>query len=49
MLYTIKCPKCGAEQKNLDLDETEGSFICSECSEEVKVDLDAIKESASDE
>lgn len=39
MLYTIDCPNCGAQQKNLDLEETGGSFICSECGAEIKVDL----------
>lgn len=26
MLYTVECPKCGAKQKGLDLEETGGSF-----------------------
>lgn len=44
MLFTVKCPKCGAEQKGLDLEETGGSFICSRCGEEVQVDLKSEKE-----
>lgn len=40
MLYTEKCPNCGAEQKGLDLTETNGSYICSKCGEEVKVNLE---------
>lgn len=37
MLYTEKCPKCGAVQEGLDLKETEGTYICSNCKAEVKV------------
>lgn len=44
MLYTLNCPKCGAEQKNLDLEETNGSFICNKCSAEIKVKLNDQKE-----
>lgn len=44
MLYTVECPKCGAKQKGLDLEETGGSFICSRCGEEVQVDLKSEKE-----
>ncbi len=40
MLYTVICPYCGAEQKGLDLTETDGSYICSKCGEEVKVNLE---------
>ena len=31
------CPKCGALQKGLNLDETNGLFICSNCQEELCV------------
>ena len=41
MLYTIDCPKCGAKQKGLDLEETGGSFICSCCGEQVQIDLES--------
>lgn len=44
MLYNLNCPKCGAEQKGLDLEETEGSFICSNCGEHIEVDLEEIKQ-----
>ena len=44
MLYNQKCPKCGAEQKGLDLVETDGTYICSNCGEEVKVDLEKLNE-----
>lgn len=47
MLYTVKCPKCEVEQKGLDLVETNGSYICSNCGEEVKVDLEKLNEQAS--
>lgn len=43
MLYTEKCPKCWAEQKGLDLAETDGSYICSKCGAEVKVNLEERK------
>lgn len=26
-----KCPKCGALNKNLNLRETDGLFVCSNC------------------
>ena len=38
-----KCPNCGTEQKHLNLEETEGSFICSKCNKQTRVDLEAIK------
>lgn len=43
MLYTMNCPNCGAEQKGLDLEETEGSFVCSCCGEQVQIDLEKTK------
>lgn len=44
MLYTVECPKCGAQQKGLDLEETGGSFVCSCCGEQIQVDLQSEKE-----
>ncbi len=38
MLYTVKCPKCGAEQKGLDLKESNGSVVCSECETQFEVE-----------
>ena len=29
--YDIRCPKCNAINRNLYLDETEGSYICERC------------------
>lgn len=29
MIYNMKCPNCGIEQKGLNLEETNGSFVCS--------------------
>lgn len=29
--YTAICPKCGAVNENLYLEETDGSFECSRC------------------
>lgn len=46
MLYTLNCPKCGAEQKGLDLLETDGSYICSKCGEQIKVELEKLREQA---
>lgn len=43
MLYTVKCPKCGAEQKGLDLKETNGSVVCSECETQFEVKEDELK------
>ena len=43
MLYTVKCPKCGAEQKGLDLKETNGSVVCSECETQFEVKVDELK------
>lgn len=41
-MYNIKCPNCGAEQKGLCLEETNGTFICSECQAQIKVDLNEL-------
>ncbi len=34
--YDVKCPACGAENKNLYLKETDGWFVCEHCQLEVK-------------
>lgn len=39
MLYTVKCPHCGAEQKGLDLKETNGSAVCSNCEKQFEVPM----------
>ena len=31
MYYKVKCPKCKAINKDVNLDETEGWFECAEC------------------
>ncbi len=43
MLYTVQCPNCGAEQKGLDLKETNGSVVCSECETQFEVKEDELK------
>lgn len=43
MLYTVKCPKCGAVQKGLDLKETNGSVVCSECEMQFEVSEEELK------
>lgn len=43
MSYNIKCPECGAEQKNLYLEETNGSYVCSKCGKQTTVDLEKIR------
>ncbi len=35
MLYNEKCPICGTENKRLNLDETNGWFICEKCGNKV--------------
>lgn len=35
MEYNEKCPICGTENKQLNLDETNGWFICEHCGYEV--------------
>lgn len=42
MLYTVKCPYCGAEQKGLNLKETNGSVVCSKCEKQFKVEIDKL-------
>ena len=39
MSTNVICPKCGALQKGLNLDETNGLYICSNCQAEVRVEL----------
>lgn len=43
MIYNLKCPNCGTEQRGLNLEETNGSFVCSNCGEQTKIDLEKIK------
>lgn len=43
MLYTVKCPKCGAERKGLDLKESNGSVVCSECETQFEVRVEELK------
>ncbi len=35
MCKDVKCPICGSNQKRLNLDETNGWFVCSVCESEV--------------
>lgn len=35
--YDVKCPKCGAENKDLYLEETDGWYICEHCGLQSKV------------
>lgn len=39
MLVNLKCPKCGAEQKGLDLKESNGSVVCNNCGTQFKVNV----------
>ena len=43
MEYNVICPNCNAEQKHLNLEETEGSYVCSKCGKQTTVDLEKIK------
>ena len=43
MEYNVKCPNCGAEQKHLNLEETEGSYVCSKCGKQTTIKLEEIK------
>ena len=49
MLYTVKCPKCGAEQKGLDLKESNGSVVCSECETQFEVRVEELKKEITNE
>lgn len=49
MLYTVKCPNCGAVQKGLDLKETNGSVVCSECETQFEVGEELKNEIKKDE
>ena len=42
MLYTVICPYCGAEQKGLDLKETNGSVVCSKCDKQFNVEKEKL-------
>lgn len=44
MLYTVRCSKCGTEQKGLRLKETKCSVVCSNCETQFKVNLEKLKE-----
>ena len=35
MIKDVKCPICGSVEKGLNLDETDGWFVCSKCKSEV--------------
>lgn len=35
MSKDVKCPICGSVEKGLNLDETDGWFVCSKCKSEV--------------
>ena len=35
MLCNEKCPICGTENKGLNLDETDGWFVCEKCGNKV--------------
>lgn len=37
MSVNVRCPQCGKLQSHLELGETDGWFICSECEAEVRV------------
>lgn len=37
MSVDMRCPQCGKLQSHLELSETDGWFICSECEAEVRV------------
>ena len=43
MLYTVICSHCGAEQKGLDLKETNGSVVCSKCEKQFIAEPDKLK------
>ncbi len=43
MEYNVKCPNCDAEQKHLSLDEKDGSFVCSKCGAQTKINMEKLK------
>ncbi len=49
MLYTVKCPKCGAVQKGLDLKESNGSVVCNKCDTKFEVDIEKLNEQSKNE
>lgn len=42
MTETRNCPNCGAENKGLDLVETEGIYICHKCKKIIDSHTDTI-------
>lgn len=48
MRYSVKCPKCGAEQTGLDLKESMGWVVCYECDTKFKADEVALQEQNTD-
>ncbi len=44
MLYSFKCPKCGAVQRGLNLKETEGSVVCNKCDTKFEVDIEKLNQ-----
>ena len=49
MLVNKKCPKCGAEQKGLDLKESNGSVVCNNCGTQFKVNVAGTEKTELDE
>lgn len=42
--WEIYCsPNCDTEQKHLNLDETDGSFVCSKCGAQTKINMEKLK------
>ncbi len=49
MRTTAICPKCGAVQKGLNLQETKGSIVCNKCDAKFEVEVEEpAEEPASD-
>lgn len=44
MLYNKICPNCETKQAGLNLKETNGSFVCSNCKKHFVVESDIIRE-----
>lgn len=42
-MFNINCPNCGALQIGLNLKETGGTFICSNCEKLIKIDLSVLE------
>ncbi len=49
MLYNIKCPYCGTEQKGLNLKETDGSVVCSKCEKQFIAETNKLKNQKKEE